>query len=77
MVQFVDENAKCPNVTFGAVKVMNESFWAHVERASDMHIFEVVLVFDGEPEVCQFELLLLVDEDIGQFEVSVDNRFLG
>jgi len=74
-----EDDAQGPDVGFEGVLVPFEGLGGHVEGRAHVVLIglEGVCGFDGESEVGYFELLGVGDEDIGRFEVSVDDIFPG
>jgi hypothetical protein len=62
--KLIDEEAKCPDICFGSVYVVDEAFGAHVDWAANGNIFETGSSFDGEAEISDFKNALF-DKNIG------------
>lgn len=72
MYKFVDEYAECPNVSFRAIDILDNSLWAHVNRTSNANVFKVVASLDSESEV-SYLVLVASNEDVRYLNVPVDN----
>ena len=42
MQKLIDKNSECPNVSFGAIYVMNESLRRHVDWRADVDVLEFI-----------------------------------
>lgn len=76
MYKLVNEDSEGPYVCFRPVKIIYESFWAHVNWASDGYIFENLVGFDGEAEISKF-ISVLMDKNIRYFKITVDDAKMG
>jgi hypothetical protein len=72
---FEEDDSECPDIRFEGVLVASERLRGHVEGRADVVLvgFEGLRGLDGEPEICDLELLCVGDEDVGRLEVAVDD----
>lgn len=75
MKKLVDKNTKSPNISFGTINVINESFRWHINRWTDIYIFEIFFCELSESEISYFGDTV-VKEDICNFDISVYDMIL-
>lgn len=73
MDHLITDDPQRPNITSIRVLIMLQGLWGHVQGRPYIVFVPAqgLLLVDGEPEVCYFELVIL-DQDIGWLQVSVD-----
>lgn len=76
MEKLKHQNSESPDVGLGAVDVLDESLGRHVDRRPDVDVLELGAGGLCEPEVGDLGLAL-VDEDVADFDVSVDYSQVG
>ncbi len=76
MQKLIDHNSKSPDFCLWPIFVKQHSFGAHVDWTSNINILEGILGFNCKTEISDFGSAKLIQEDIGELEVSVDNSLL-
>jgi hypothetical protein len=76
MNKLIDKNSKGPNIGFWAIKIIYKAFRTHINRASNGHILEDLIGFDGKPKITEF-ISVLMDKNIRYFKITVDNAKIG
>lgn len=76
MEQFKDEHTEGPDIRFWAVDVVDQALRRHVDGRSDVDVLEFRFGKLCEPEICDFGLAV-VDEDVGDFEIAMDDVIIG
>jgi hypothetical protein len=76
----VEDDPHRPDVALGGVGATVEDLRAHVHRAANQRLVDLVqlcsfLVVLGKSKVCNF-IGLMLNQDIGWFQVPVDDRVL-
>ena len=76
--ELVYNAAQTPYIDFLVVLHLLDELGAHVVGGAHMGLQEslFVLEFSGEAEVSEFDIFVLVQEDVGGLDVSVDNLLL-
>lgn len=75
---FVVDDSEGPDVSFGVVEFSSQEFGTHVEGGAEPLVEDFVVAgveFACEAQVYEKGLVLVVDDDVGGFEVSVDYLF--
>ena len=72
MYKFVDEYAECPDISFRAIYILDNSLWTHVNRASNADVFKVVASLDSKAKV-SYLVLIARNKDVRYFDVPMDN----
>lgn len=75
MKQLIDEDSKCPYVSFRAINIVNESFRRHINWGSNIDIFKVGFCKLGESEISNFGNSIM-QEYVSYFDISMDNMIL-
>lgn len=78
--ELIKDDSHGPYVTFGRISASVEDFRTHIHRTADQRLmdlleFSTFLEELGKAKVSKFVSLVL-DEDVGGFEVPVDDRVL-
>lgn len=68
----VGEDAECPPVDWFAVALVEEDLGCQVFGSTTESVSARLAIL-GETKVCQFQISLLVDQNVLWFEISVDN----
>lgn len=70
---FVDEAPGRPNVRFFVVFAVAHLLGGHVVRSAHVGLRELRVLphFSTQSEVSQFDVVVLVDENVGRFNVAV------
>ena len=76
MYKFVDEYAECPDISFRAIYILDNSLWTHVNRASNADVFKVVASLDSKAKV-SYLVLIARNKDVRYFDVPMDNAQWG
>lgn len=76
VVKFINHDSEGPNISFGTVHVVQDAFGRHVEGRTNIQISEIGGAVEGESEICDFGDAI-VEEDVGYFEISMDDIFGG
>ena len=72
MDKFIDEYSKRPNICLGPIEIIDKSLGTHIDWAANSNIFEDLIGFDSEAKVTKL-VSVLMDKDIGNFQITVDN----
>ena len=69
------QNTNCPNISWGtAIFLLQHNFWSHVARSSTKYFYLfVVRDASGEPIVDDFDVILFIQKQIFEFDVSVSD----
>lgn len=73
MQQLIEHHSKRPDVSLGAIDMVNEPFRTHVEGRAYINIFEFSLGFDSESEVSNFGCFVFGQKHIRSLHISMDN----
>ncbi len=73
--KFVEETAESPDVGFFVVFFFDDLFGGHVVGGADFGFGEVFVEVEdfGEAEVTELYVVVGVEEDVGGFEVAVED----
>lgn len=72
MDKFIDEYSKRPNICLGTIEIMDKPLGTHIDWTANSNIFEYLIGFDGETKITKL-VSVLMDKDIGNFQITVDN----
>lgn len=73
MKKLIYQDPKRPYISFRSVVIVDQSLWTHVYRTSHRDVSKELFGPDSKAKVSNFEISFL-DEDIGQFQISVNNK---
>ena len=85
---FPHDNSKCINISFSRSYFISDEFWSHLRNCADCWRFLfnwnlliklclfIFLNSLRNTKITQFDLVILVDQNILNFQISVKNRLL-
>ena len=76
MKKLVYKHSKGPNVGLRAIDIFNESLRRHIDRRSNIDVFELAFRILGKPKIRQL-CLAIVDEYVSDLHVSMHYVILG
>lgn len=76
MHKLIDQNSERPYISFWSIEIVDESFWTHIDGASDGYILENLVCLDGKAEITEF-ITVLLDKNIRYFKITVDDAKIG
>ena len=72
MDKLINEYSKRPDICLGTIKIIDKPLWTHIDWTTNSNIFEYLIRFDGETKITKL-VSVLMNEDIGNFQITVDN----
>ena len=75
--EFVEQAAQGPDIALFVVRLLLAEFGREVERGADHGLRKLVASEHlGDPQVANFDFLVLVHEDVQSFDIPVQNLVL-
>lgn len=70
MKKLVNKHSKCPNVGFRAINILNKPLWRHIDRRSNIDVFEPAFCILGKPKISQLSLTIMY-KYVGDLYISM------
>jgi hypothetical protein len=73
MQHFINHDAKSPDISFWAILMQDQTLRTHVDGTTDANVFEGLVKLNGKSKICNFGTSRGIKEDVGRFEISMND----
>jgi hypothetical protein len=72
MNELIHQDSESPNIIFLPIDVMDEGFWRHINRGSNVNIFEANVSKLSKSKISNLGNFVM-KKDVGNFDISMDD----